>query len=99
MVGYPAEYEGAMDTKSEDIGPSMLAIHELHKQVEHLHMVVDKCEMKFKPVLRSVPDKPGDGSVVPHQPVAEVTERLTDIGGALDRITGRLADMITRCEL
>lgn len=89
----------AEDTQGEDTGPAMQAVHKLHQNVEHLHMQLERLERKFKPALRSVPDKPSDSAVSPKPVHCEITDRLEDIGGALDRMATSIGDLITRCEL
>lgn len=96
-MGYDDE---KMAEAGEDIGATMQAVFTLHKAVELLNDKMDRMDIKFRPVLRSVQDKPMSAEVsAPRPPHAEVTERLEEIGSGLERIGARLVDLLARCEL
>lgn len=92
--------EEKMCKAGDDYGPLQKEAMELRKRVEQLHLMAERVERKFKPVLRSVPESPEEqGGGSPRLLQAELTETLGEVNRSLSSLELRLADMITRCEL
>lgn len=101
VKGFDMAVDYDMQTKSvdEDHGPIQQGVMELHKRCEQLHLALDRLERKLRPVLRSVPDKPGDRPDNPQPVTSELTERVNSINSSLASLDMTINDMNTRCEL